>query len=57
MTDYEALKTAGHSPALLIARSVQRGDVHALAWMKVARAQVAVPVEPPTALSKPLAWR
>jgi hypothetical protein len=42
MSDYEALKRYGHSPAKAaeIALDAKRGDKRALAWLEVARAQL-----------------
>ena len=39
MTDYEALKAAGHSPAKAaeIVLDAKRGDRHALAWIATVR--------------------
>jgi hypothetical protein len=39
MSDYEALKVAGHTPAKAaeIALDAKRGDQHALAWIAALR--------------------
>lgn len=41
MSDYEALKAAGHSAAKAaeIALDAKRGDRHAIAWIAAIRAQ------------------
>lgn len=43
MTDYEALKASGHSPAQAaeIVLDAKRGDRYALDWIKMSRAQAA----------------
>ena len=42
MSDYEALKKAGHSPfkAAEIALDAKRGNAYAVAWVKAARETV-----------------
>lgn len=45
MSDYEALKLAGHSPfkAAEIALDAKRGDPHAVKWTEMARALQSLP--------------
>jgi hypothetical protein len=51
MTDYEALKRYGHSPAKAaeIVLDAKRGDPHALAWLTVVRPAGGAPCTSPTA--------